>query len=112
MKEAMALYGARGDAAKTEVDEKELEQITDEAPIIRLANTILQQAIKEKASDIHLEPDRRGIRVRYRMDGVLHEIMQMPAYLKMPLTARFKILAESPQTSPCHRVPNRRNPAG
>jgi type IV pilus assembly protein PilB len=93
MAEVMAVYGARGDAAKTE-DEEGDAKIADEAPIVRLANTILQQAIKEKASDIHIEPDRRNVRVRYRVDGVLHEIMQMPAYIKMPLVARFKILSE------------------
>jgi type IV pilus assembly protein PilB len=93
MAEVMATYGARGDAAKDEND-AELAKEIEEAPIVRLANTILQQAIKEKASDIHLEPDRRGIRVRYRIDGVLHEIMQMPNYIKMPLVARYKILSE------------------
>ncbi len=94
MAEVMAVYGAQGDAAKGADDDKDVEKMTEDAPIVRLANTILQQAIKEKASDIHLEPDRRGIRVRYRIDGVLHEIMQMPNYIKMPLVARYKILSE------------------
>ena len=90
---AMAQYGAKGDAAKEESDEN-AEVVSEEAPIVRLANTILQQAIKEKASDIHMEPDKRGLRVRYRVDGVLHESMTMPSYIKMPLTARYKILSE------------------
>src|SRR5579875_2973734 len=94
MAQAMAEYGARGDAAKEVDEESDLRELVDQAPIVRLAATILQQAIKERASDIHIEPDRRGIRVRYRIDGVLHEIMQMPAYLKLPLVARYKILAE------------------
>ena len=104
MAEVMAVYGARGDAASDKED-AELAKEVEEAPIVRLANTILQQAIKEKASDIHLEPDRRGIRVRYRIDGVLHEIMQMPTYIKMPLVARFKILSEM-------NIAERRVPAG
>ncbi len=91
--EVMAVYGARGDAAKDAEDE-DMAKAVEEAPIVRLANTILQSAIKEKASDIHIEPDRRNIRVRFRIDGVLHEIMQMPSYIKLPLTARYKILSE------------------
>ncbi|CCW35010.1 type II secretion system protein E (GspE) [Chthonomonas calidirosea] len=94
MAQAMAEYGARGDAAKEVDEESDLRELVDQAPIVRLAATILQQAIKERASDIHIEPDRRGVRVRYRIDGVLHEIMQMPAYLKLPLVARYKILSE------------------
>lgn len=94
MAQAMAEYGARGDAAKETDEESDLRELVDQAPIVRLAATILQQAIKERASDIHIEPDRRGLRVRYRIDGVLHEIMQMPAYLKLPLVARYKILSE------------------
>lgn len=92
MAEAMAVYGAAGDAATD--DEESLAAQSDEAPIIRLANTIIQQAIKEKASDIHLEPELRGMRVRYRIDGVLHETMRMPNYIKAPLIARYKIMAE------------------
>jgi type IV pilus assembly protein PilB len=91
--EVMAQYGARGDAAKDDDDESLKAQV-EEAPIVRLANTIIQQAIKEKASDIHMEPDRRNMRVRYRIDGVLHETMTMPKYIQMPLTARFKIMSE------------------
>ena len=94
MKEAMAQYGMRGEASKEDDDEDSLAKQVDEAPIVRLAQTIIQQAIKEKASDIHIEPDRRNIRVRYRIDGVLHETMTMPKYIQMPLTARYKILAE------------------
>ncbi len=94
MAEVMAKYGAQGDAA---LDEDEMDDGTsdsDSAPIVRLANTIIQQAIKERASDIHVEPGVRGMRVRYRIDGVLHETMPMPKYIQMPLTARFKIMAE------------------
>jgi type IV pilus assembly protein PilB len=95
MKEAMAQYASRGDAASgVDDDENEGIKAADDAPIVRLANTIIQQAIKERASDIHIEPDRKGVRVRYRIDGVLHETMTMPNYIKMPLTARYKIMAE------------------
>ncbi len=93
MAQVMAEYGARGDAAKDDDDDSLAKQVED-APIVRLANTIIQQAIKEKASDIHLEPEKRGMRVRFRIDGVLHETMNMPNYIKAPLTARYKIMSE------------------
>lgn len=94
MKEAMALYGARGEAAWETYEEDEQTRIADETPIVRLSNTIIQQALKASASDLHLEPDARAFRVRYRIDGVLHEAMAMPKYIQLPLTARFKIMAE------------------
>ena len=93
MAEAMALYGARGDAASDDGEEA-ATKVAEEAPIIRLANTIIQQAIKEKASDIHIEPDKRHVRIRYRIDGVLHETMTMPKYIQAPLVARYKIMSE------------------
>lgn len=71
--------------------------VTDEAqsgPIIRVVNAIIQQAIKDGASDIHVEPGSRHTRVRYRIDGVLHEIMQLPKYIQPPLLSRIKIMAE------------------
>jgi type IV pilus assembly protein PilB len=70
------------------------ESLEDEAPIIRVVNVIIQQAIKDRASDIHIEPDRRGVRVRYRVDGVLHEVMQVPKYVHAPLISRIKIMGD------------------
>ena len=58
--------------------------LEEEAPIIRIVNVIIQQAIKDKGSDIHVEPDRRGVRIRYRIDGVLHEVMNVPKYVHAP----------------------------
>ena len=65
----------------------------DEGPIIRLANLIINQAIVDKASDIHIEPMKDGIRVRYRTDGVLLEGMKLPKKVMAPLTSRFKIMS-------------------
>jgi type IV pilus assembly protein PilB len=75
-------------------DPDAVAQVAEQAPIIRVANTIIQQAIKVGASDIHIEPDRRQVRVRYRVDGVLHEEMTIPKYIQAPLVSRFKIMAE------------------
>ena len=66
----------------------------EEAPIIRIVNTILLYAIKEGASDIHIEPQSKGVRVRYRIDGVLHEQMKIPQYVLNPLISRVKIMSE------------------
>ena len=75
-------------------DPDALVQVAEQAPIIRVANTIIQQAIRVGASDVHVEPDRRQVRVRYRVDGVLHEEMTIPKYIQAPLISRFKIMAE------------------
>jgi type IV pilus assembly protein PilB len=69
-------------------------QMEDEAPIIRVVNVVIQQGIKDRASDIHIEPDRRGVRIRYRIDGVLHEVMRVPKYVHAPLVSRIKIMAD------------------
>ena len=90
--EAIATYGAREESI--EEDEAALRGAAEEAPIIRIAHTIIQQAIRDAASDIHVEPDRRGVRVRYRIDGVLHEIMQLPKYIQAPLISRLKIMSD------------------
>ncbi|HLO99275.1 MAG TPA: ATPase, T2SS/T4P/T4SS family [Fimbriimonas sp.] len=66
----------------------------DAAPIIRLASAIIQQAITDRASDIHVEPGAKAIRVRYRIDGVLMETMTVPRNLMAPLISRYKIMAD------------------
>jgi len=70
------------------------EEDADKAPVVRLVNAILVQAIDTGASDIHIEPNRRNVRVRYRIDGVLREIMPVPKLLQGPVIARCKIMAE------------------
>ncbi|GBD26709.1 Type II secretion system protein E [bacterium HR30] len=77
-----------------EVDLKELERATEEAPVVRLVNAILTNAIKRRASDIHLEPFERMFRVRFRVDGVLEEIMRPPLKLKNAITSRIKVMAQ------------------
>jgi type IV pilus assembly protein PilB len=64
------------------------------APIIRLANLILTKAVKVRASDIHLEPEKRAVRVRYRVDGLLREDMRLPKWVQGPLVSRLKVLAK------------------
>jgi type IV pilus assembly protein PilB len=77
-----------------EVDLAKLEAATEEAPVVRLVNLILTDSIKRGASDIHIEPYEHDFRVRFRIDGVLYEIMQPPMKLRDAITSRLKIMAK------------------
>src|SRR2546423_1542762 len=70
------------------------EQMADQAPIIRLANALIQQGIADRASDIHVEPMQKSVRIRYRVDGVLQEAMTVPRNLMAALISRLKIMAD------------------
>jgi type IV pilus assembly protein PilB len=65
----------------------------DDAPIVRYVNSLLEQAIQNRASDLHLEPSEKDLRVRYRIDGVLHEVDRVPAGVQSALISRLKIMA-------------------
>lgn len=82
--------GREGD---DDLSEAELRELGEDAPIIRLANLIVSQGVQDRASDIHIEPGKEGIRVRYRIDGVMIEGMKLPRKVVAPLTSRFKIIA-------------------
>jgi type IV pilus assembly protein PilB len=75
------------------VDLSELEKATEDAPVVKLVNAVLTDAIKKGASDIHIEPYEKSFRVRFRIDGVLYEIMKPPPKLKNAITSRLKIMA-------------------
>lgn len=71
-----------------------LAKEAEDAPVVKLVNLILTDAIKKNASDIHIEPYEKSFRVRYRIDGVLYEVMKPPLKLKNALTSRVKIMSE------------------
>lgn len=77
-----------------QVDLRELKEAVEEAPVVKLVNLILSDAIKKGSSDIHIEAYEKKFRVRYRIDGVLYEVMNPPLKLKAALTSRLKIMAE------------------
>ncbi len=77
-----------------EEDLASLEASSEEAPVVKLVNIILTESIKKMASDIHLEPYEKDLRVRFRIDGVLYEIMHPPLRLKDAITSRLKIMAK------------------
>ena len=93
IKDALDTYKAN-ESIDGDDDPDSVAQVAEQAPIIRVANTVIQQAIRVGASDIHIEPDRRHVRIRYRVDGVLHEEMTIPKYIQAPLISRFKIMAD------------------
>jgi type IV pilus assembly protein PilB len=77
-----------------ELELRELEKAADEAPIVKLVNLVLTDAVKRGASDIHMEPYEKEFRVRFRIDGILHLIMNPPLKLKDAITSRLKIMAK------------------
>ena len=91
-------FGEQGDvevlSQQDEINLDALEKATEDAPVVKLVNAILTDAIKKGASDIHIEPYEKVFRVRFRIDGVLYEIMKPPPKLKNAITSRLKIMAD------------------
>jgi len=77
-----------------EVSADQLQRSSEEAPIIKLVNLVLAEALKKGASDIHLEPYEKDFRVRFRIDGILYNMMNPPLRLKDAITSRIKIMAK------------------
>jgi type IV pilus assembly protein PilB len=72
----------------------DLSEVTSDAPIVKLVNFMITKAVADRASDIHVEPQERDLRVRYRIDGVLHEMMRSPKTTQAAILSRFKIMAD------------------
>ncbi len=94
-----SIQEAEADVELSATDEDELaladlEKAAEEAPIVKLCNMILTEAVKRGASDIHMEPYEKEYRVRFRIDGMLQAIMQPPMKLKDAITSRIKIMAK------------------
>jgi len=100
LKKVMEDLSDRDDADLEVLEEEEdldleaLEAESEEAPVVRLVNIIMTDAIKKGASDIHIEPYEREFRVRYRVDGLLYEMMRPPLRLKEAITSRLKIMSK------------------
>src|SRR5712671_1746339 len=87
------LYEVLPDAEPAEEDAERLKDLASEAPVIRLVNQLIARAVETRASDVHLEPFPDRLRVRYRYDGVLHEIEPPPVRLQAAIISRIKIMA-------------------
>lgn len=79
---------------ETPIDELGLTAVTEEPPIVKFVNLLITQAVNDGASDIHIEPAERDVRIRYRIDGVLHEVMRSPRSTHAGVVSRLKIMAE------------------
>ncbi|HET7309879.1 MAG TPA: ATPase, T2SS/T4P/T4SS family [Mycobacteriales bacterium] len=81
---------------ETEEDDdlSNIKEVVEDAPIVKFVNLLITQAIQDRASDIHIEPTERDLRVRFRIDGVLHEIMRSPKNIQSGVISRLKIMAE------------------
>jgi type IV pilus assembly protein PilB len=91
-------FGALADVEGLEAGEEREEELeavgdVDDAPVVRLVNAIMGEALHSRASDIHIEPQERDVRVRYRIDGLLREVTVVPKPIQGPLISRIKILS-------------------
>jgi type IV pilus assembly protein PilB len=77
-----------------EEDLARLKEVVDDAPIVKYVNLLITQAIQDRASDIHIEPGEHDLRVRYRIDGVLHEVMRSPRSIQSGVISRLKIMSD------------------
>ena len=87
--DTLAALEGRGDS----IDLEELAQAAEDNKIVRLLNLVLLQAIKDKASDIHFEPFESEFKMRYRIDGILYEMIPPPKHLALPIISRIKVMA-------------------
>jgi type IV pilus assembly protein PilB len=100
LQDVMAILGDGTDDVDIMADDSDdvnlgdLKEAVEDAPVVKLVNLILSDAVAKGASDIHIEPYEKAFRVRYRIDGVLYETMQPPMRMRAALTSRMKIMAE------------------
>ncbi|MDP9402325.1 MAG: Flp pilus assembly complex ATPase component TadA [Actinomycetota bacterium] len=79
---------------QAEEDLSTIREATEDAPLVKLVNMLITQAVVDRASDIHIEPGEKDLRVRYRIDGVLHEVMRPPKSIQSGILSRLKIMAD------------------
>ncbi|MDQ1393373.1 MAG: type pilus assembly protein PilB [Acidimicrobiaceae bacterium] len=79
---------------EAEEDLSNIREVVEDAPIVKLVNVVITQAVADRASDIHIEPTEHDVRIRYRIDGVLHEEMRAPKNIQAGIISRLKIMAD------------------
>ena len=92
--EAESISAQAASELEAEEELSNVREVVEDAPIVKLVNMLISQAITDRASDIHIEPTERDLRVRYRIDGVLHEVMRPPKSIQSGVISRLKIMAE------------------
>jgi type IV pilus assembly protein PilB len=90
--EALAAEAVEG--LEAEADLSDIDAAVEDAPIVKLVQAILTQAVSDRASDVHIEPTEKDVRVRFRVDGVLHEVMHSPKTIQGGLISRLKVMAD------------------
>jgi type IV pilus assembly protein PilB len=91
------------DGADSDNGVDDIQAVTEEAPIVRYVNLLILQALNERASDIHIEPTEHDLRIRYRIDGVLHDVSTAPRSIAPAVTTRLKVMADMNIAE--HRIP-------
>jgi type IV pilus assembly protein PilB len=79
---------------ESDIDLSSVREVNEDSPIVKLVNLLVSQAIADRASDIHIEPSERDVRVRFRIDGVLHEVMRPPKNIQSGIVSRLKVMAD------------------
>jgi type IV pilus assembly protein PilB len=79
---------------RAETSDTSMIEVDENAPVVKVVNLILEQAVRDRASDVHIEPQQDTVRVRARTDGALHELLTLPASMGSPLVSRIKVLAD------------------
>ncbi len=94
--DAIRIFEARAEARKKEVEaQPQTTNVVDEnAPVVQVVNLILDQAVRDRASDVHIEPQEEQVRVRVRTDGALHEVLTLPGAMSQSLVSRIKVMAD------------------
>ena len=88
------LTAAMGELSEEAEDLGRVRAVVQDAPIVKFVNLLITQAVQDRASDIHVEPTEHDLRVRFRIDGVLHEVMRSPRSIASGVTSRLKIMAD------------------
>ena len=100
----MAMEASLGfDGSEAHADVDDIQAVTEEAPIVRYVNLLILQALNERASDIHVEPTATELRIRYRIDGVLHDVSTAPRSISAAVITRLKVMADMNVAE--HRIP-------
>jgi len=89
-----ALASEAAEVLETEGELGDVEAAIEDAPIVKLVQAIMTQAVADRASDVHIEPTEKDVRVRFRVDGVLHEVMHSPKSIQNGLISRLKVMAD------------------
>ncbi len=88
------MQAAASEDADADTDLASLSEVVEDAPIVKFVNLLVNQAVTDRASDIHVEPTEHDLRIRFRIDGVLHEVMRSPRSIQAGVISRLKVMAD------------------